>query len=71
MTKHFTVEHLPETRRAVVGTKPFHNGDGYSWGGGTVLTIGDLAFEFGGGEGALIAYRLAELWNAALPPERT
>lgn len=26
---------------------PIHSGDGYGYGGGTILTIGDLSFNFG------------------------
>ena len=53
---------------ATVGILPKHSGDGYGYGGGAVLTIGDRAILFGeDGYSAWFAMEVAKRWNAALP----
>jgi hypothetical protein len=53
---------------ASVHTLPGFSGDGYGYGGGCVLSIGDRAWQFGEGEiAAQIATRLAKLWNSDIP----
>lgn len=55
---------------AVVSHMPGFSGDGYSYGGGAVLTIGGLSIPLGEGSRAIdIARELANRWNAALPPQ--
>jgi hypothetical protein len=45
---------------------PYGSGDGYGYGGGAVLTVGDRAFLIGEGNDATkIAKELARLWNEA------
>jgi hypothetical protein len=51
---------------ATVSQMPFHDGDGYSWGGDAVLTIGERSFHFGSGKGARdLAEEVARRWNSA------
>lgn len=51
---------------------PMKSGDGYGYGGGHILTIGNHAFDFGEGETAgQIARKIARLWNEATPTEAT
>ena len=59
--------------RATVCHLPIHSGDGYGYGGGTVLTIGPFAFPFGESpKAAEIAEELARLWNSVhFPPPHT
>lgn len=43
---------------------PHHSGDGYAWGGGAVVTIGERAIVIGEGDGAFeIAREIARRWN--------
>lgn len=64
---------------ATVSQLPFHDGDGYSWGGDIILTIGERALHFGSGkETREFAEEVARRWNSgraaleergdALPP---
>jgi len=47
---------------------PYQSGDGYSFGGGAVLSIGPRSFLIGEGDGVLeLAQELARRWNAAGP----
>lgn len=53
---------------ATVGFLPCGSGDGYGYGGGAVLTIGDRAIFFGeDGYSAWFANEVAKRWNATLP----
>lgn len=57
--------HTP-LRAAKVHVLPTHSGDGYGFGGGVVLTIGEFAFPFGEGrDAAAIAREIARLWNSS------
>lgn len=56
----------PSLDFANVAYLPAYSGDGYGYGGGCILVIGQLAFQFGEQpERARIAEQLARLWNAA------
>lgn len=49
---------------AVVTTLPVYSGDGYGYGGGTVLTIGNRSIQFGEGfEAYKLAEEVARRWN--------
>lgn len=49
---------------AIVSRLPFRDGDGYSFGGDVILTIGKHSVQFGIGQDALnLANRVAEAWN--------
>lgn len=51
-------------RTAKVSFLPTQSGEHHQFGGGAVLTIGELSVLFGETAGAAsIAHRLAELWN--------
>jgi len=62
-----------ENEDARVSQLPSHSGDGYSFGGGTVITIGQISIVLGDGEYAhLLAEEIARRWNAgraALSPD--
>lgn len=50
---------------ARVSRLPFRHGDGYSWGGEVILTIGDRAIMFGCDRPEMeFARELALAWNA-------
>jgi len=50
---------------AIVSRMPYHDGDGYSWGGETILTIGDRSINFGSGnEANKLANEIAARWNS-------
>jgi hypothetical protein len=52
-------------RKAKVHVLPIHSGDGYGYGGGNILTIGEFAFPFGESpKAAEIAREIERLWNA-------
>lgn len=52
---------------AVFSLLPVHSGDGYGYGGGAVVTIGDRSIQLGEGYIAkMLAEELARRWNAAL-----
>lgn len=43
---------------------PYHTGDGYGFGGGAVVTIGERSIVVGEGEGSLeLAREIARRWN--------
>lgn len=45
---------------------PWINGDGYSWGGEAIVTIGECAIMVGAGkEAETLAREIARRWNAA------
>lgn len=48
---------------ARVSRLPWNDGDGYSWGGAVILTIGDLAVQLGKNDEP-IAREIARRWNA-------
>lgn len=51
--------------RAFYSTLPIHDGDGYSWGGDAVVTIGDRSFVLGGSKQSHeLAKEIARRWNA-------
>lgn len=51
---------------AAVSFLPWQNGDGYSFGGGTILTIGTHSYFMGTDrESEVIAKEIANRWNAA------
>lgn len=53
--------------RATVSHTPSFSGDGYGYGGSTVLTIGGTSLLFGEGERANeLAWEMANRWNAAI-----
>lgn len=61
-----TEEYLKKSP-ASVSFLPCQTGDGYGFGGGAVLTIGDRAIQFGEGfESGRLAEEVARRWNAAL-----
>jgi hypothetical protein len=49
--------------KATVSFTPCHDGNGYSWGGDAILTIGAVSVNFG--KSGEIAREIAERWNAA------
>lgn len=50
--------------RAHVSQLPWRDGDGYSWGGEAILSIGNLAIMIGSGKDALaLANEMANRWN--------
>lgn len=50
---------------ARVATLPTHDGDGYSYGGGVLLIIGDCAIPLGArGDAEELAREIARRWNA-------
>lgn len=54
-----------KSMEARVSYLPSHSGDGYGYGGGAILTIGELALPVGEGYVAgRIAEELAARWNA-------
>jgi len=55
-------EPKPEAR---LSHAPHFSGDGYGYGGGAIVTIGDKAILFGEGrEHQQLAARIVRLWNA-------
>ena len=51
-------------QEARASTLPYQSGDGYSYGGAAVVTIGDRAIMVGEGDGAFqIACEIARRWN--------
>lgn len=53
------------TDLASISYLPLHDGDGYSYGGDCILTIGDRSVSFGSGSDAeLLANEIAKRWNA-------
>ncbi|MFC6487323.1 hypothetical protein [Nitratireductor sp. GCM10026969] len=56
------------SEEAVVTTLPAFSGDGYGYGGGTILSIGDRSIQFGEDyEAHKLAEEVARRWNASLP----
>ena len=56
-------QHTPT--RATVSSLPTHSGDGYGYGGGAILTIGDLSILLGeGSEAHTLANTIAARWNS-------
>lgn len=56
---------------AIAAQMPWRDGDGYSWGGEAVLTIGERAVLFGSGREAFeLAKEVALRWNEARASER-
>ena len=54
-----------ENEKALVSKLPEHSGDGYGWGGGTVVTIGRHSIMLGEGMPAhILAEEIARRWNA-------
>lgn len=52
------------TSMATVSSLPHFDGDGYSYGGGTILTISDISLQFGCGRcHERLARELASRWN--------
>jgi len=50
---------------AAVTLKTEHSGDGYGYGGGAIVTIGDRSIQFGEGREAWqLAIEVARRWNA-------
>jgi hypothetical protein len=51
---------------AKISYLPIHSGDGYGFGGGVILTLDDLSFNFGEGPRAKkIAEEIVRRWNIA------
>ncbi len=56
---------------AVVSRLPIHNGDGYSYGGDVILTIGTRSISFGSEcEAQILADEMARRWNSARALDR-
>lgn len=56
---------LEPRRIANVARLPWQDGDGYSYGGNTILIIGDIAVDLGtGSHAADLAAEIARRWNA-------
>lgn len=54
-----------ETAKAHASQLPWQDGDGYSWGGEAVLTIGDRSIMIGAGKDSVaLAQEIARRWNA-------
>lgn len=57
-----------DKRIAKVSRMPWRNGDGYSWGGDVVLTIGDISLMLGSkNEDFSFALEMARRWNSFIP----
>lgn len=59
-----------DQEEARVSALPEHSGDGYGWGGGAIVTIGQRSIMLGEGrEAHALAEEIARRWNAgrALP----
>lgn len=53
--------------KAYASQLPWRDGDGYSWGGEAVLTIGNKAIMIGAGKEAVaLAQEIARRWNAEI-----
>lgn len=58
---------MSEDRIARVSFLPEHTGDGYGYGGGTILTIGKRSILFGDEKDTkLLAQEIADAWNERL-----
>lgn len=56
--------------KAIVSHLPGFSGDGYGYGGGSVLTIGGISLLLGEGSDANeLAWELANRWNDANEPK--
>jgi hypothetical protein len=52
-------------RKAKVVYLPIHSGDGYGYGNGVVLTVGEFGFPFGESpKAAEVAREIERLWNS-------
>lgn len=52
--------------RAALHQLPYHDGDGYSFGGDWILTVGERAIHLGAGnESKAVGARIVNLWNEA------
>ncbi len=52
------------SKKATASQLPWRDGDGYSWGGEAVLTIGDRSILIGAGKEAFeLAKEIAKRWN--------
>ena len=50
--------------KAYASQLPWRDGDGYSWGGEAILTIGDRSIMIGAGKEAFaLAQEIAKRWN--------
>jgi hypothetical protein len=59
-----------KTTLAQYSSLPWKSGDGYSFGGGAILTIGDRSFDLGEGDVAhVIAREIVRRWNACASEE--
>lgn len=57
---------------AVVSYLPSFSGDGYGYGGGAIVSIGDVAIQFGEGYAAKkLADEVARRWNSAMKEEQS
>lgn len=53
---------------ATVSRLPYHNGDGYSWGGDVLVTFGERSIFIGTNQDDMrFARELADAWNAKEP----
>ncbi len=56
-----------DTQPAQASRLPSHSGDGYYYGGGSIVVIGKFAIQIGEGEAAWpLAQELARRWNAEI-----
>lgn len=52
------------SKKAAASQLPWRDGDGYSWGGEAILTIGDRSIMIGAGKEAFaLAQEIAKRWN--------
>lgn len=59
--------HGYDTAPASASQLPWHSGDGYSFGGAALVTIGDRSIMIGEGDGSFqLAKELARRWNAGI-----
>lgn len=59
--------HGLDTAPAKAAMLPYHSGDGYSFGGGAILTIGEFAIPIGEADGSFaLAKEIARRWNTAI-----
>lgn len=56
-----------DTQPAQAARLPWKSGDGYSFGGGAIVTIGSIAIDLGEGDNAMaLAKEIARRWNAGI-----
>ena len=61
------IEEEMKKARAIVSVLPSYSGDGYGYGGGAIVSIGDVAIQLREGHVARkLAEEVARRWNSAI-----